>query len=59
MGLGSASWLATALTSSGTTEFGMGTSLTYGSNIRKITIPQQPQMGIATTVTCALPAQIV
>ena len=53
MGLGSASWLATALTSSGTTEFGMGTSLTYGSNIRKITIPQQPQMGIATTVTCA------
>ena len=53
MGLGSASWLATALTSSGTTEFGMGTPLTYGSNIRKITIPQQPQMGIATTVTCA------
>ncbi len=53
MGLGSASWLATALTSSGTTGFGMGTSLTYGSDIRKITIPQQPQMGIATTVTCA------
>ena len=37
----------------GTTEFGMGTPLTYGSNSRKITIPQQPQMGIATTVTCA------
>ena len=53
MGLRLASWLATALTSSGTTGFGMGTSLTYGSNIRKITMPQQPQMGIATTVTCA------
>ena len=37
----------------------MGTSLTYGSNIRKITMPQQPQMGIATTVTCALPMALV
>ena len=43
MGLGSANWLATALTSSGTTRFGMGTLL-----ILRIVYPQD--IHAATTV---------